>query len=202
MGYRQRIKPDYRIIESFIPEGATVLDLGCGDGTLLQSLIEDKKIKGMGIDIYAEGLNEALKKGLAVLELDLNKGLASFGDHSFDFVILNMTLQAIYYPHLLIKEMVRVGKKAVVGFPNFGYWRLVFQMVTNQRMPKTKTLPYEWYDTPNIRLMTVKDFRVLCQENNIRILEERFLNDSGRTISGPLINFRAAEGVFLLEKIS
>lgn len=201
MGYRKRIKPDYGIIESFIPEGAAVLDLGCGDGELLSMLKERKKIKGMGIDIFAEGLNQAMKKGLGVLEMDLNKGLAGFKDNFFDYVVLNMTLQAMYQPLLLIKEMVRVGRKAIVGFPNFGYWRLVFQMATTGRMPKTKTLPYEWYDTPNIRLMTVKDFRILCGENKIKILAEKFLNDSGGQISGPLINLRTAEGVFLLEKM-
>ncbi|MBU0629942.1 MAG: methionine biosynthesis protein MetW [Candidatus Margulisbacteria bacterium] len=196
MGYRTKIKPDYNLIESLIPAGARVLDLGCGDGTLLSLLQERKKVKGIGIDIYSEGLNECLKKGLSVLQLDLNNGLASFKSGSFDYVILNMTLQATYNPLLLIKEMVRVGHRAIVGFPNFGHWKLVLSLLLKERMPKNKTLPYEWYNTPNIRLMTIKDFRILCRENGIRIIGETFLGEDGEKTGGRLISWRAAEGVF------
>jgi len=200
MGYRTKVKPDYNIIDSFISNNSAVLDLGCGDGVLLSQLIEKKNVKGIGIDIFPEGLNECLKKGLPVLQLDLNKGLERFKDNTFDFVVLNMTLQAMYNPLLIIKEMVRVGKKAIVGFPNFGHWKLLFNLLVSQRMPKTETLPYEWYDTPNIRLMTIKDFRILCSDNGIRIIEERFLGASGKRISGRLISWRATEGIFLLER--
>ncbi|MEA3492979.1 MAG: methionine biosynthesis protein MetW [Candidatus Margulisiibacteriota bacterium] len=199
MGYRKVLRPDHKIIENFITEGASVLDLGCGDGNLLSSLIKDKQVKGAGVDKYSEGLNECMKKGLSVMQLDLNRGLASFQDKSFDFVVLNMTLQAMYDTLLVIKEMVRVGKKAIVGFPNFGHWKLVLSLLFKERMPKTKTLPYEWYNTPNIRLMTIKDFKILCRENNINMLEQIFLGENGRTISGRFTSWRAAEGVFLLE---
>lgn len=197
--YKDRLKPDYEIIESLVDKGSRVLDLGCGDGSLLQSLIVNRQVTGMGVDNFSEGLNQCLKKGLSVLQLDLNKGLASFTDGSFDYVILNMTLQAMVNPLLLVKEMVRVGKKAIVGFPNFGHWKLVSRLLLRQRMPKTKTLPYEWYNTPNIRLMTIKDFRVLCDENDIKRLNETFLGENGQQISGPLLNYRAVEGVFLLQ---
>lgn len=198
MGYRTKIKPDYNIIESLIPAGAKVLDLGCGDGTLLSLLVERKKIKGMGVDIYADGLNECLKKGLPVLQLDLNKGLSTFKDGSFDYVVLNMTLQATYNPLLLIREMIRVGRRAIVGFPNFGHWKLLLNLLLKERMPKNKTLPYEWYNTPNIRLMTIKDFRVLCRENGIKIIGETFLGEDGEKIGGRLTSWRASEGIFLL----
>ena len=200
MGYRNKIKPDYSAIEGLVHQGAAVLDLGCGDGSLLSVLIKNRGVKGIGVDIYPEGLNQAMSKGLPVLELDLNRGLHSFKDGSFDFVVLNMTLQAMQNPLFVVKEMTRVGKKAVVGFPNFGHWRLLFQLLISERMPKTKTLPYEWYDTPNIRLMTVRDFRVLCNQNGIRILKETFLGENGRQISGTFMSWRAVEGVFLIEK--
>jgi len=199
MIYKGRIKPDHKIIENLIPKGARVLDLGCGDGSLLASLIKDKQVSGVGIDNFPEGINACLEKGLSVFQLDLNKGLSSLKDQSFDYVVLNMTLQSIYDPLLLLKEMVRVGKKAIVGFPNFGHWKLVLQMLVTRRMPKNKTLPYEWYNTPNIRLVTIKDFRMLCVEQGFKRLKEIFLDESGHRISGPLMSWRAAEGVFLIE---
>jgi methionine biosynthesis protein MetW len=195
----QNIKPDHEIIKSFIKDGSTVLDLGCGDGSLLHALIEEKGVRGIGVDMHVEGLNESMRKGLSVLQLDLNQGLSSFKDKSFDYVVLNMTLQAMYDTLLVLKEMVRVGRKAIVGFPNFGHWKLIMHMLLKQRMPKTKTLPYEWYNTPNIRLMTIKDFRVLCNENNIKILKQVYLGEEGKSISGRLTSWRATEGVFLLE---
>jgi len=195
----ENIKPDHEIIKSFIKDGSTVLDLGCGDGSLLHSLIEEKGVRGIGVDMHAEGVDESMRKGLSVLQLDLNKGLSSFKDKSFDYVVLNMTLQAMYDTLLVVKEMVRVGKKAIVGFPNFGHWKLTVRMLLSQRMPKTKTLPYEWYNTPNIRLMTIKDFRVLCDENNIKILKQVYLDEGGKSISGKLTSLRAIEGVFLLQ---
>jgi len=196
--YRLRLKPDYKLIKEFITEGATVLDLGCGDGTLLEALTKDKKVKGIGVDIHPEGLNEAMARGLSVLQLDLNKGLKSFKDKSFDFVVLNMTLQAMWDPLLVIQEMVRVGKAAIVGFPNFGHWQLLFRLLATERMPKTKTLPYDWYNTPNIRLMTINDFKALCSNNGIKIVKDRYLNISGVEIHRPFIRWRAAEGIFLL----
>jgi homoserine O-acetyltransferase/O-succinyltransferase len=195
----KNLKPDHKIIESFIKEGSSVLDLGCGDGSLLYSLIDNKNVNGIGIDKYQKGLNEAMEKGLSVLQLDLNKGLESFKDRSYDYVVLNMTLQAMYDTLLVTKEMVRVGKKAIVGFPNFGHWKLVSTLLIKQQMPKTKTLPYEWYNTPNIRLMTIKDFRVLCRENGIEILKEIYLNEQGKKISGLLVDWRAVEGIFVIK---
>ncbi|PIS28457.1 methionine biosynthesis protein MetW [Candidatus Saganbacteria bacterium CG08_land_8_20_14_0_20_45_16] len=198
--YRLRLKPDYKLIKEFIDEGATVLDLGCGDGTLLEALTKDKKVKGIGVDIHPEGLDEAMGRGLSVLQLDLNKGLKSFKDKSFDYVVLNMTLQAMWDPLLVIQEMVRVGKAAIVGFPNFGHWKLLFRLLATERMPKTKVLPYEWYDTPNIRLMTINDFKALCLENGIKIVKDKYLNAAGAEIYRPLIRWRAVEGIFLIEE--
>ncbi|OGC19920.1 methionine biosynthesis protein MetW [candidate division WOR-1 bacterium RIFOXYC2_FULL_37_10] len=200
MIYKETIKPDHKIIADFISDNSKVLDLGCNDGALLDSLIKNKNVKGFGVDNSPENINICLKKGLSVLQLDLNKGLASFDDDFFDFVVLNMTLQAVYNPAPLISDMIRVGKKAVVGFPNFGHWKLLLDLLFTQRMPKTKTLPYEWYDTPNIRLMTIKDFKVLCEDKEIKILKEIYLDESGANIYGSFINWRAVEGIFLISK--
>lgn len=192
-------KPDHKVISSLIPAGASVLDLGCGDGSLLASLVDEKRVRGIGIDIVGSDLNAAMKKGLSVLQLDLNKGLSSFKDKQFDYVLLNMSLQVMYNSLLVVKEMVRVGKYAIVGFPNFGHYKLILRLLLTGRMPKTKTLPYEWYNTPNIRLMTVKDFRVMCDDNKIQRLREVFLDENGQQISGRLIKWRATEGIFLLK---
>jgi len=198
--YKETTKPDHKIISDFISDNSKVLDLGCGDGSLLDSLIVNKNVKGIGIDNSPENINQCLKKGLSVLHLDLNKGLASFDDNFFDFVVLNMTLQAVFNPVSLVSDMVRAGKKAIVGFPNFGHWNLLLNLLAHQRMPKTKTLPYEWHDTPNIRLMTIKDFKILCKENSFKILKEIYLNEKGNKIYGPFINWRAVEGIFLISK--
>ncbi len=193
------MKIDHKIIADLIQDGSKVLDLGCGDGSLLESLIKNKNVTGMGVDNWPEGLNECMSKGLPVMQFDLNKGLQTFKDQSFDYVVLNMTLQAMYRPDQVIKEMIRVGKKAIVGFPNFGHYKLVLRMLFSGRMPKTKTLPYEWYNSPNIRLMTIQDFRRLCVDNNVKILQQTFLNENGKRISGHLMRWRASEGIFLLE---
>jgi len=198
--FRERAKPDYRIIEELIPPGSSVLDLGCGDGTLLESLIRHKGVRGMGIEIDPEGLNACLRKGLSVLEQDLNRGLVGFQAGSFDYAVLNMTLQVMRNPLILLREMVRVAKNAIVGFPNFGYWKVVMKLFLTQHMPNTKTLPFEWYDTPNIRLITVRDFKTLCASNGIHILKEIYLSENGRSVSRLAANWFAAEGIFLLEK--
>jgi methionine biosynthesis protein MetW len=199
--WRERIKPDYDIIHKFVAPNSSILDLGCGDGTLLASLIREKNARGLGIEISSEGLNFCLQKGLPVLQVDIDKGLADFTNKSFDYVILNMTLQVIYHPLLVVREMIRVGKFAIVGFPNFGHYKLRKDLLLHGRMPKSKTLPYEWYDTPNIRLMTIKDFRAMCRENNIQILQEIYLSEAGFRVSPWLANLFAAEAVFLLEAV-
>ncbi|MFA4859042.1 MAG: methionine biosynthesis protein MetW [Candidatus Margulisiibacteriota bacterium] len=199
MPWKERVKPDYDIIHKLVAPNARILDLGCGDGTLLEGLIKEKNARGLGIEISSDGVNRCLAKGLAVLQVDLDKGLADFADKSFDYVILNMTLQVVRNPLLVVREMVRVGKYAIVGFPNFGHYKLRLSFALGGRMPKSKTLPYEWYDTPNIRLMTVKNFREMCGKNNIRILREVYLSEAGRNVPPQLANLLAAEAVFLLE---
>jgi methionine biosynthesis protein MetW len=198
--YQERLKPDYSIIEDLIAPNSAVVDLGCGDGTLLETLIKNKNVHGTGIEIDPEGLNQCLKKGLSVLEQDLNKGLSGFQANSFDYAVLNITLQVMRNPLNLIKEMVRVGRKGIVGFPNFSYWKVIGELIFTHHMPKTKTLPFDWYETPNIRMITVRDFKDLCRENGIRILKEIYLNENGREITSFLSGCRAAESIFLLEK--
>ena len=195
-----RSKPDYSLILKLVQPNSRVLDLGCGTGVLLEKLIKERNCHGLGADKSGELLNESLAKGLSVIQMDLDKGLENFSTASFDYVILNMTLQAVYNTQLVLNEMVRVGKYAVVGFPNFGNWRLRWSLAISGRMPKSKTLPYEWFNTPNIRLMSVKDFREFCQKNKIKILKEYFLGESGIFVPAPLANLWATEGVFLLQK--
>ena len=163
---------DHDIILDIVPRGAKVLDLGCGDGSLLEKLVRTKDVRGSGIEISDEGIRECIARGLAVLQEDIDHGLKDYPDRSFDYIILNQTLQAVKKPHVVLSEMLRVGAKAVVGFPNFAHWRMRMYLLQRGRMPKTEFLPYEWYDTPNIHLTTLHDFRRFCRENRLEILKQ------------------------------
>jgi methionine biosynthesis protein MetW len=193
---------DINIIFDLIPQGCRVLDLGCGDGELLFRLIKDKKVSGTGAEISEENIVSCVEKGLDVVQTDINLGLQDFGDNTFDYVFLNQTLQAVHKPDLLISEILRVGKKCVVGFPNFGYWRIRGQLLLGGRAPKTEMLPFYWYNTPNIRVLTLKDFQNFCKHNNIRILKQICLVSSdGKTVSF-MPNLFAEICVFVIEKKS
>jgi methionine biosynthesis protein MetW len=163
------IRSDWNILESFITPHAKVLDLGCGDGSLLELLRDKKKILARGVDINPVNILSCIQKGLSVFQSDLDEGLSDYGDKAFDFVILSLTLQVVYTPKMLLKELLRVGKKAIVSIPNFGHWSLRSRMFFFGQSIKSKHLPYEWYDTPNIRVITVKDFMSLCDHMNIKI---------------------------------
>ena len=158
MQNKAEIQLNYEIVTNIIPEGVRVLDLGCGDGTLFSKLINEKKIKGVGVEINQDEVIKALDKGVSVIQGDIDEGLKQFPDGSFDYAILNQTLQSTEKPDLVVDEMLRVAKKAVVSFPNFAYWKVRFYLFFKGKMPKSKALPYEWYNTPNIHLMTVNDF--------------------------------------------
>ena len=153
-------RTDLDLIESWIPQGANVLDLGCGDGLLLSRLVQNKQVKAYGVDIDDRNVQACVKKGLNVIQQDLEAGLAMFEDHSFDVVILSLTLQAMHNTERILKEIARVGHKGIVSFPNFGYWFHLWS-IANGRMPVSKQMPYQWYDTPNIHLCTVTDFEAL-----------------------------------------
>ncbi|WP_372863753.1 methionine biosynthesis protein MetW [Spongiibacter sp.] len=161
---------DLTLIQPWISPGARVLDLGCGDGTLLKMLADQQQVDGLGLEIDPDNITEALSKGVNVIEHDLNTGLNNFRDDSFDVVVMTLALQTLRYPHLVIDEMLRVGRQCIVTFPNFGHWRSRWHLSAGGRMPVSKFLPYTWYDTPNIHFCTVRDFEALCRDKQIRIL--------------------------------
>ncbi|WII94835.1 methionine biosynthesis protein MetW [Moraxella haemolytica] len=169
---------DHQLAENWITQGAKVLDLGCGDGTLLAHLHERLGVSGYGIEIDSNKINQAIAKGLNIIEQDLNDGLARFADNSFDTVVMTRALQAVKNPQDLLNDMLRVAKFGIVTFPNFAYWQNRIYLGIKGIMPISETLPHQWYDTPNIHLCTFKDFEKLCHDNDIRILETVALWDN------------------------
>ncbi len=169
---------NYEIITKIIKENSKILDLGCGDGTLLKMLIERKNCTGSGIEIDQKNAISAIEKGLSIIQGDIDEGLQDFSDNEYDYIILNQTLQSTEKPDYVIEEMLRAGKKAVVSFPNFAYWKVRFYLFFKGKMPKSDLLPFEWYNTPNIHLLTIKDFFEFCKKRNIKILKEVYLNNS------------------------
>jgi methionine biosynthesis protein MetW len=174
-------RPEFDAIAAWIEPGAQVLDLGCGDGSLLRYLKETRRAMGYGIDIDDVNVLASVRNRVNVLQSDLESGLAGFESGSFDYVILSQTLQAVRHTEQIIGEMLRVGRQAIVTFPNFGYWGHRLQVLTG-RMPVSPTLPYQWYDTPNVHLFTLRDFESFCADHGIRILE-RVVMDHGRVVS-------------------
>lgn len=170
------MRTDHEIISHWIPQDAQVLDLGCGDGSLLTTLNENKNCKGLGIEINPDKFNTCLLKGLNVIEQNLDKGLGNFSDGRFDIVILSQTLQALTRPDFVLEETLRVGKQSIVAFPNFGNFNARYHLITKGRMPVSKFMPHNWYDTPNIHFCTIKDFERLCSERNIKILNKAVTN--------------------------
>ena len=175
----KRLRVDFDVIEEWVAPQARILDLGCGDGTLLARLRERKATSGYGVEISINNILTCIEKDVAVLQGDLDTGLRDFEDASVDFVVLSQTLQATRYPHYLLREMLRVGREAIVTFPNVGHWQARFQLGLGGRMPRTLALPYSWYATPNIRLHTLQDFEALCRREAIEILERRVLDRRG-----------------------
>ncbi len=168
-------RTDRDVILTLVPEDVRVLDLGCGDCSLLNELVVKKKIKGTGVDIDGMQLVNGLAHGLNVYQGDLDEGLADFPDQSYDYVILNQTLQVVKNPILVLSEMLRIGRFGIVGFPNFAEWRLRCGLFLGGRAPKSPALPFEWYNTPNIRILSIKDFFDYCRREKIRIVHQRYL---------------------------
>ena len=184
---------DFELISSWIPEGARVLDLGCGDGTLLAGLAATRNVSGYGVEIDDAGVLASVANGVDVIQLDLETGMSAFEDGAFDFVILSQTLQAMKNTEKVLREMLRVGREGIVTFPNFGYWRHRLDVLQG-RMPVSKSLPHSWYDTPNIHLCTVKDFEDLCVKVGAEILDERVIHGGEQVTVLP--NLRGSLGVF------
>lgn len=163
------MRVDLSVIANWIEPESRVLDLGCGKGELLSYLIHHKRVKGMGLEIDEESLLACVEKGIPVIQRDINLSLQDVEDQSFDYVIIGQTLQQLRHPDQLILESLRIGRYVIVSFPNFGYYRIRFSLLFSGRMPKSKALPYEWYNTPNIHLMTLQDFKDFCKNYNIDV---------------------------------
>ena len=198
------MKQEFKIISDFIEKNTRVLDVGCGDGTLMQFLQSNKQIDIRGIEISKYNSQKCLGKGLTVIEGDAAKDLSQFPDGSFDFVILSQTLQAFLNPEIVIQELLRVGKKAIVTVPNFGFWKVRLHLFIKGTMPITKHLPDEWYNTPNLHMCTINDFYKFCNERDI-VLDKAlalhnektsFINEANLNIK----NLSAELGIFLIEK--
>lgn len=202
-GKSQGLRLNYSIITKLIDKGTKVLDLGCGEGDLLAQLLEEKSVKGIGIEINQNSVISALEKGLSIIQGDLDEGLKGFKDKEYDFAILNQTLQSTEKPDYVIDEMLRVSKNAIVSFPNFAYWKVRFYLFFTGRMPKSKVLPFEWYDTPNIHLLTVNDFYEFCKKREIRILQSIFMtkaNVKRNFFTRLFSNFFTEEVIFVISK--
>jgi methionine biosynthesis protein MetW len=191
------MKTLYDLAVNLVPKGLRVLDLGCGDGTLLERLIKERNCFGYGIEIQDENVLACIQKDIEVIQLNLEEGLALIEDNAFDLVLQINTLQHIRNTAVMLKESARIGKKVLVAFPNFAHWPNRLSVVKG-RMPVTKTLPYEWYDTPNIRVGTFTDFKNLVQKNGLRVVDGFGLNKSGEVRY--FANWRASTAIFLLER--
>ena len=198
-------KISQNLISSLIKENAKVLDVGCGDGSLLVFLENEKKINGQGLEISHEGVKTCLSKGLSVLQGNADIDLTNFPKKSFDYVILSRTLQATHKPKEVLKEMLRIGKKCIVSIPNFAHWKCRLDLLLKGEMPMTKTLSEPWYQTPNIHLCTIKDFITICNSLNISIDEAFRISESGsiKSIKKPesfYNNLFSVEGIFVISK--
>jgi methionine biosynthesis protein MetW len=198
--YRPRRRPDYDLIASFIPSGSRVLDLGCGDGQLLSELAVQKGCTVRGIEINEQSVAEAIHNGIAVYHGDMLEGMGFYRDGSFDVVVLSQTLQQTLNPPRVLKEMLRVGDSAIVSFPNFGLLKTRLQLLLSGRMPRHDFLPYTWYETPNVHLCTITDFRELAGIENLTIRREVFLTPGGKRVRAWNANWAAGLAIFELER--
>jgi len=198
------MKQEFKIIANLIEKNTRILDVGCGDGTLMEFLKSDKKVDIRGLEISKNNVQKCIGKGLTVIEGDAEKDLIQFPNQSFDFLILSQTLQAFLNPETVINELLRVGKKAIVTIPNFGYWKVRLHLLTKGTMPITKNLPDEWHNTPNIHMCSIKDFFNFCNNRKIRLDKSLALHNEKTSLiknsNLDIKNLSAELGIFLIEK--
>jgi methionine biosynthesis protein MetW len=198
-GYRA----DHLLVAQMVEPGSKVLDVGCGEGDLLR-LLETRGVDGRGIELSREGVNRCVAKGLAVVQGDADTDLVNYPDDAFDYVILSQTLQATRQPRAVLENLLRIGRRAIVSFPNFGHWKMRLQLLVKGQMPRTENLPATWYDTPNIHFCTIKDFVQLCDEINVKMERAVALDIDGRPLrlNAPwwFWNMFGEQGVFLLSR--
>jgi methionine biosynthesis protein MetW len=196
------LRQDLRLIADMIEPGSRVLDIGCGDGSLLAYLARHKSVDGRGIELSQSGVNACVGHGLSVIQGDADRDLEAYPTGAFDVVVLSQTLQATRQPRAVIEALVRIGHRAIVSFPNFGFWRIRLRLLVSGRMPVSHCLSYPWYETPNIHLCTVRDFVALCDEIGVRIERSATLDRHGQPYSldprGSLANMLAEQGIFVL----
>lgn len=195
---------DHKVIADLIRVGSRVLDVGSGDGELLDLLAREKHVDGRGLEISQRGVNECVARGLSVVQGDADSDLAYYPDKGFDYVILSQTLQATRNPKEVLNELLRIGDHVIVSFPNFGHWRVRFSLMFKGRMPVTKDLPYSWYDTPNIHFCTIRDFVALCDEVGATVESAAAMDVSGQKIGLSMPwwfwNFFGQQAIFLLRR--
>lgn len=196
------LRADLKLIANLIEPGSRVLDIGCGDGDLLDHLVQNKKVDGRGIEISQQGVNDCVAKGLFVIQGDADNDLSEYPDGSFDYVILSKTLQAVYRPQLVMRELLRIGKRAVVTIPNFGQWKVRLSLFTRGRMPVTKALDKTWYNTDNIHFCTILDLFDLIEEEGLKVCQfvPHRADGTPLSLSPARANWHADQGLFLLER--
>ena len=202
---RKAIRVDLQFIARMIEPGSRLLDVGCGRGALLEYLVNEKPVDGRGIELSTEGVNACVIRGLSVIQGDANTDLKNYPDDAFDYVVLSQTLQAMTAPKEALEQMLRIGKRAIVSFPNFAHWRIRLHLLLKGRMPVSETLPDQWYDTPNIHFCTIKDFTELCREMGITAERAMALSQGADSVQridlSPLLsNLMGEQALFLLKK--
>ncbi len=201
---RNTIRIDLQRIADMIEPNTRVLDVGCGDGALLENLARSRQVDGRGVELSAEGVNACVSAGLSVIQGDADTDLDDYPENAFDFVVLSQTLQTVHAPRKVLENLLRIGRRAIVSFPNFGHWRVRAHLFFRGRMPINDTLPYQWYSTPNIHLCSIRDFVLLCEEMGITIERSISLDHKGRVrrigAQLGLANLFGEQAVFLLRR--